>query len=211
MKRVQSGSLVASQNPTAQAAVSRLHHGLTGVTAKPRVARLESRFVKSGIERADSIAFDPHKWLYTPHSGGCVLVRDLEDLPRSFSIHEHASYVFEDKERTGTGLDAERDEPPVLARVLGPEGVGLSAGPRPQGIRDADRPRRRASIAGSSVERRPRGPVHPAGVHSELPDRGRGDGSYWTWPPSSVQARRRDAAGPPPVLTPGHWRATRAR
>ncbi|MFB3738561.1 MAG: aspartate aminotransferase family protein, partial [Candidatus Velamenicoccus archaeovorus] len=39
----------------------------------------------AGIERADSIAFDPHKWLYTPHSGGCVLVRDLQHLADSFS------------------------------------------------------------------------------------------------------------------------------
>ena len=56
-----------------------------------------------GIERADSIAFDPHKWLYTPHSGGCVLVRDLQHLADSFSIH--ATYVHQDKERTGRGLD----------------------------------------------------------------------------------------------------------
>jgi aromatic-L-amino-acid decarboxylase len=58
----------------------------------------------AGIERADSIAFDPHKWMYTPHSGGCVLVRDLQLLVDSFSIH--ATYVRQDKERTGRGIDA---------------------------------------------------------------------------------------------------------
>jgi glutamate/tyrosine decarboxylase-like PLP-dependent enzyme len=57
----------------------------------------------AGIERADSIAFDPHKWLYTPHSGGCVLVRDLQLLADSFAVH--ATYVRQDKERTGRGLD----------------------------------------------------------------------------------------------------------
>ena len=58
----------------------------------------------AGIERADSIAFDPHKWMYTPHSGGCVLVRDLQLLVDSFSIQ--ATYVRQDKERTGRGIDA---------------------------------------------------------------------------------------------------------
>ena len=57
----------------------------------------------TGIERADSIAFDPHKWLYTPHSGGCVLVRDLQHLADSFAVE--ATYVHQDKERTGRGLD----------------------------------------------------------------------------------------------------------
>jgi aromatic-L-amino-acid/L-tryptophan decarboxylase len=57
----------------------------------------------TGIERADSIAFDPHKWLYTPLSGGCVLVRDLQFLSDSFAVS--ATYVHQDRERTGRGID----------------------------------------------------------------------------------------------------------
>jgi glutamate/tyrosine decarboxylase-like PLP-dependent enzyme len=57
----------------------------------------------NGIERADSVTVDPHKWLYTPQSGGCVIVRDLDLLERSFLAH--ASYVRQDKELTGRDLD----------------------------------------------------------------------------------------------------------
>jgi aromatic-L-amino-acid/L-tryptophan decarboxylase len=76
-----------------------------GAYGGPGVLADEVRPLFEGIERADSIAFDPHKWLYTPHSGGCILVREFEHLPRSFSIAEHADYVHEDKERTGSGID----------------------------------------------------------------------------------------------------------
>jgi glutamate/tyrosine decarboxylase-like PLP-dependent enzyme len=64
----------------------------------------------AGIERADSIAFDPHKWMYTPHSGGCVLVRDMQRLADSFS--SEASYIYQDAERTGE---------PVMFGMLGPQ------------------------------------------------------------------------------------------
>jgi glutamate/tyrosine decarboxylase-like PLP-dependent enzyme len=84
-------------------------HGLwfhvDGAYGGPGVLAPELKPLYAGIERADSVAFDPHKWLYTPHSGGCILVRDFEDLPRSFSIREQASYTYEDKEATGTGVD----------------------------------------------------------------------------------------------------------
>jgi glutamate/tyrosine decarboxylase-like PLP-dependent enzyme len=36
---------------------------------------------------ADSVAVDPHKWLYAPLEAGCALVRDPEALRRAFSYH----------------------------------------------------------------------------------------------------------------------------
>lgn len=36
---------------------------------------------------ADSVALDPHKWLYAPLEAGCVLVRDAEALRNAFSYH----------------------------------------------------------------------------------------------------------------------------
>ncbi len=38
------------------------------------------------MARADSIAFDLHKWMYMPFGAGCVLVRDAESHRRAFSI-----------------------------------------------------------------------------------------------------------------------------
>ena len=63
----------------------------------------ELRPLFAGIDRADSVALDPHKWLYTPHSGGAVLVRDQRQLAQAFGVNP--SYVHEDKELTRRGLD----------------------------------------------------------------------------------------------------------
>ena len=57
----------------------------------------------AGIERADSISFDPHKWLYTPQSSACLLVRDLAVLERSFGVE--AAYVREDAALSGMGTN----------------------------------------------------------------------------------------------------------
>jgi glutamate/tyrosine decarboxylase-like PLP-dependent enzyme len=40
-----------------------------------------------GLHRADSIAVDPHKWLYAPLEAGCTLVRNPETLRSAFSYH----------------------------------------------------------------------------------------------------------------------------
>lgn len=39
-----------------------------------------------GMERADSLAFDLHKWGYFPIEAGCVLVRDAAAQRRSFTV-----------------------------------------------------------------------------------------------------------------------------
>lgn len=40
----------------------------------------------SGLSEADSIALDPHKWLYSPLEAGCALVRDVRHLRDAFSF-----------------------------------------------------------------------------------------------------------------------------
>jgi aromatic-L-amino-acid/L-tryptophan decarboxylase len=40
-----------------------------------------------GLRMADSVAVDPHKWLYAPLEAGCALVRDPAALRNAFSYH----------------------------------------------------------------------------------------------------------------------------
>ena len=48
------------------------------------------------IDLADSVAIDPHKWLYAPLEAGCALVRDPEHLRAAFSYHP-PYYHFEEQ------------------------------------------------------------------------------------------------------------------
>ncbi len=52
-----------------------------------------------GIELADSIAIDPHKWLYSPLEAGCTLVKDANALTDAFSFHP-VYYNFDGEEET---------------------------------------------------------------------------------------------------------------
>jgi aromatic-L-amino-acid/L-tryptophan decarboxylase len=57
---------------------------------------------------ADSLAVDPHKWLYAPLEAGCVLVRDAHRLRDAFG-YTPAYYHFE----------TEGEEPPINYHELG--------------------------------------------------------------------------------------------
>lgn len=108
-------AVVASAGTVATGAVDPLEdiaevcaeHGLwfhvDGAYGGPALLAADLRPLFGGIERADSVAFDPHKWLYVPHSAGCVVVRHADLLERSFITHP--AYTIEDKERTGHGTD----------------------------------------------------------------------------------------------------------
>jgi aromatic-L-amino-acid/L-tryptophan decarboxylase len=47
----------------------------------------KGRAVLAGIDRADSVTLDPHKWLFQPLECGSVLIRDGARLERTFAIH----------------------------------------------------------------------------------------------------------------------------
>jgi glutamate/tyrosine decarboxylase-like PLP-dependent enzyme len=48
------------------------------------------------LTHADSVAVDPHKWLYAPLEAGCALVRDPERLRAAFAYHP-PYYHFEER------------------------------------------------------------------------------------------------------------------
>jgi len=54
-----------------------------------------------GLERAQSVAADPHKWLYVPYEAGAVLVRDAGRLPDAF--RKYPEYFAPDPESSFAG------------------------------------------------------------------------------------------------------------
>lgn len=58
-----------------------------GAYGIPAAVIPELKTIFEGIEEADSIALDPHKWLYSPLEAGCTLVKNPEHLLETFSSH----------------------------------------------------------------------------------------------------------------------------
>jgi glutamate/tyrosine decarboxylase-like PLP-dependent enzyme len=65
-------------------------HGLwlhvDGAYGAAAVITERGRELLAGLEFADSLSLDPHKWLFQPYEIGCVLVRDRDHLSDTFRI-----------------------------------------------------------------------------------------------------------------------------
>lgn len=59
------------------------------------------KHIIKGMERADSIAFDLHKWMYIPYEAGCTLVRKGLHHYRAFSMH--ADYLAHEERGAAAG------------------------------------------------------------------------------------------------------------
>jgi glutamate/tyrosine decarboxylase-like PLP-dependent enzyme len=72
-----------------------------GAYGAPAVVLPDASNQLKGLREADSIALDPHKWLYSPLEAGCTLVRNPNHLLETFS-HHPVYYNFDGKEEDPT-------------------------------------------------------------------------------------------------------------
>ncbi|HVI72577.1 MAG TPA: pyridoxal-dependent decarboxylase [Pyrinomonadaceae bacterium] len=63
-----------------------------GAYGAPGVLDERKSALFKGIERADSVSLDPHKWLYVPVDAGCLLFRDAAAARAAFNT-EDADYI----------------------------------------------------------------------------------------------------------------------
>jgi len=57
-----------------------------GAYGAPAALTERGRALLSGLDRADSLSLDPHKWLFQPYEVGCLLVRAPGALERTFTM-----------------------------------------------------------------------------------------------------------------------------
>jgi aromatic-L-amino-acid decarboxylase len=69
-----------------------------GAYGAPAVLCEKGRSLLRGLELADSLALDPHKWLFQPYEIGCVLVRDVRSLHKAFTVRPDYLKDLESKE-----------------------------------------------------------------------------------------------------------------
>lgn len=63
----------------------------------------ELQHLYKGLQLADSVTLDPHKWMYISYECGCLLVKDPENLRNTFSMS--ASYLQNSLPTDYKGLD----------------------------------------------------------------------------------------------------------
>jgi glutamate/tyrosine decarboxylase-like PLP-dependent enzyme len=63
-----------------------------GAYGAPGVLDGRKQHLFAGLERADSVSLDPHKWLYVPVDAGCLLFRDAAAAMAAFNT-EDADYI----------------------------------------------------------------------------------------------------------------------
>ena len=63
-----------------------------GAYGAPGVLDERKKHLFAGLERADSVSLDPHKWLYVPVDAGCLLFRDDTAAKAAFNT-EDADYI----------------------------------------------------------------------------------------------------------------------
>src|SRR5438874_5895684 len=68
------------------AAKEKLWFHIDGAFGAAAILSERGRALLGGLERADSISLDPHKWLFQSFECGCVLVRDVALLKSAFQI-----------------------------------------------------------------------------------------------------------------------------
>jgi aromatic-L-amino-acid decarboxylase len=68
------------------AAAEKLWLHVDGAFGAAAILSERGRAVLRGLDRADSITLDPHKWLFQSFECGCVLLRDAELLKSAFQI-----------------------------------------------------------------------------------------------------------------------------
>ena len=89
------------------------------------------RHLVAGMERADSLAFDAHKWMSAPYDVGVVLVRDRQAHRRTFTVE--ASYLSALPRGTGARPQSTDRLGPQLSRGFRALAVWMSI--REHGIR----------------------------------------------------------------------------
>jgi aromatic-L-amino-acid decarboxylase len=72
-----------------------------GAYGAPAILSSRYRSALEPLSRCDSLALDPHKWLYVPVEAGFVLIRDGDAMRNAFSLVP--PYLRTDGSRTGVG------------------------------------------------------------------------------------------------------------